>query len=84
MPSRGVRVNCICPGIILAPIYGQVLQSPAEKQALLDRWARYHPLGHHALPEDIAYAALYLASDESSFVTGVTLVVDGSLTIRDI
>jgi NAD(P)-dependent dehydrogenase (short-subunit alcohol dehydrogenase family) len=75
-----VRVNCICPGIILTTIYGSALETPEDRRALLDTWDGYHPIGHFGLPEDVAYAALYLASDESSFVTGTTLTVDGGLT----
>jgi NAD(P)-dependent dehydrogenase (short-subunit alcohol dehydrogenase family) len=78
----GIRVNCISPGIILTTIFGQALEKPADREALFESWANSIPLGHFGLPQDVAYAALFLASDESSFVTGANLVVDGGLTIR--
>jgi NAD(P)-dependent dehydrogenase (short-subunit alcohol dehydrogenase family) len=74
---QGIRVNAICPGII-ASHEERLRQDPAEAWAatetqVLDRYGR---------PEDVAWAAVFLASDEASFVTGSTLVVDGGLTIQ--
>ena len=86
LSERGIRVNAICPGGTAtwtwAPVYPEM---PAE---LIDRtpeivkpWlAAGTPLGRAGLPADIANAALWLASSESSFVTGHALVVDGGLT----
>ena len=73
----GIRVNCVCPGDVLTPM----LPDDAEKRGL--SWDEYaegaakRPLGRIGTAEDIANAVLYLASDESSFVTGESLVVDG-------
>jgi len=73
----GIRVNCVCPGDVLTPM----LPDDAEKRGMA--WEDYavgaedRPLGRIGTPEDIANAVLYLASDESSFVTGEALVVDG-------
>jgi len=85
LAASGVRVNCICPGAIATPIFGTSLGlSPeaAERGATLveDLLATVHPLGRAGRPEDIAGAALWLASDESSLVTGQALVVDGGIT----
>jgi NAD(P)-dependent dehydrogenase (short-subunit alcohol dehydrogenase family) len=85
LAASGVRVNCICPGAIATPIFGTSLGLPsevAERGAALveDVLADAHPLGRAGRPEHIAAAALWLASDESSLVTGQALVVDGGIT----
>lgn len=73
----GIRVNCVCPGDVLTPM----LPDDAAKRGMA--WEDYaagaakRPLGRIGTAEDIANAVLYLASDESSFVTGESLVVDG-------
>ena len=68
---QGVRVNCICPGYIDTPLTAGV---PADMRAAI---IAAQPVQRAGRPEDIAEAALYLASDASSFVTGVALPVDG-------
>jgi NAD(P)-dependent dehydrogenase (short-subunit alcohol dehydrogenase family) len=85
LAPSGVRVNCICPGAIATPIFGTALglAGEAAEQAVnlvKGALAPVHPLGRAGLPEDIAHAALWLASEESSFVTGQAIVVDGGLT----
>jgi meso-butanediol dehydrogenase / (S,S)-butanediol dehydrogenase / diacetyl reductase len=74
--DRNVRVNCIAPGSIRTPIWGDRV---AEDPQIFDRIARWYPLGRVGEPEDVANAALFLASDEASWITGVTLPVDGGL-----
>ena len=76
-PQR-VRVNAICPGPVLTPLLADLFPSEEEKNTRLHRI----PLGRFGLPEDIVYAALYLASDESSWTTGTEFVVDGGITIN--
>lgn len=76
-PQR-VRANAICPGPILTPLLADLFPSEEEKMKRLNRI----PLGRFGLPEDVAYAALYLASDESSWTTGLELVVDGGITVN--
>ena len=77
-----VRVNCICPGVISTPMFEGELTAwskiqPGDNKSVFQA---QHPIGRFGVPLDIANAALYLASDESSFVTGTALVVDGGYT----
>lgn len=69
----GIRVNCTCPGGVDTPMIAPALVDPVYREHI----AGSVPLKRLGLPMDIAYAALYLASDESSFVTGIMLPVDG-------
>jgi NAD(P)-dependent dehydrogenase (short-subunit alcohol dehydrogenase family) len=84
--EQGVRVNCICPGGIATPLLATAFAGenvPDEASALeLVRQAisMMQPVRRAGLPEDIANAALWLATDEASFVNGHALVVDGGLT----
>jgi hypothetical protein len=74
----GIRVNCICPGIIATPLAaGRTDVSDEQLQKLKGALAHTQALGRIGDPEDIALAALWLASDDSSFVTGHAQVVDG-------
>lgn len=85
LAERGIRVNAICPGgiatAIYAPIAGEVSPELIERtpEIVEPFLAEGAPLGRSGFPSDIASAALWLASSESSFVTGHTLVVDGGL-----
>jgi len=75
-----IRVNCICPGGTRTPMFYRGTKGRAD---LEEKFVRYVPMGKFGEPEDIAQAALFLASDESSrFITGTTLVVDGGQTIE--
>jgi len=77
-----IRVNCICPGGINTPIFNFLTTDRKVTGQLL---GPLHPLRRAGLPEDIANMALFLASDESEWITGVAMVVDGGLTAgRDI
>jgi len=71
-----VRANVICPGTIQTPIWSAVLE---KEPNIFDRLAKWYPMGRVGQPEDIAKAALYLASDDAAWVTGITLNVDGGL-----
>jgi NAD(P)-dependent dehydrogenase (short-subunit alcohol dehydrogenase family) len=75
---NGVRVNAICPGGVDTPIIAPLLNT-AERQ---QRAAEGHPLGRLGTPEDIAQFALYLASDESSWVTEGIFAIDGGFTAQ--
>jgi NAD(P)-dependent dehydrogenase (short-subunit alcohol dehydrogenase family) len=78
--ANGIRVNCIAPGTIETPLNVQVLERAADPTSLRAAWVKMHPLGRLGTTLDVAYGALYLASDESAFVTGQCLVIDGGLT----
>ncbi len=83
----GIRVNCISPGAISTPIFwgGEDTQSPEENQARLERlnrwWVENRPANRPGVPDDIAYAAVFLGSDESLHVNGHNLVVDVGHTV---
>ena len=76
-PHR-IRVNSICPSYCETPLTEPMLCDEEVRERLVSM----HPLGRLALPEDVAYGAVYLASDESSFVTGIELVIDGGFIAR--
>jgi 3alpha(or 20beta)-hydroxysteroid dehydrogenase len=71
---RGIRINSVHPGVIDSPM---VANAPAEVQARLARLMARQPIQRTGRPEEVAYAVLFFASDESSYCTGSSLVVDG-------
>jgi NAD(P)-dependent dehydrogenase (short-subunit alcohol dehydrogenase family) len=73
---RGIRANALCPGPIETPLLRELMSDPARRQRRLI----HIPMGRLGQAEEIANAALFLASDESSFVTGTQFVVDGGIT----
>ncbi len=74
----GIRVNSIHPGWIWTPMLDEVGKNAPEGQDAFNRRLKGHiPLGRYGEPQDVAYAVLYFASDESKFVTGSELVIDG-------
>jgi NAD(P)-dependent dehydrogenase (short-subunit alcohol dehydrogenase family) len=82
--DRRIRVNCICPGTIYTPFvegYLQRFHAHNREETLAGLNAR-QPIGRLGRPEEVAHAALYLASDEAEFATGSSLVIDGGLTAR--
>jgi NAD(P)-dependent dehydrogenase (short-subunit alcohol dehydrogenase family) len=79
--ESGVRVNCICPGGIATPLLASAFgEGEAALGTLRSVLAMAQPIRRAGLPEDIARAALWLASDDASFVNGQAIVVDGGLT----
>lgn len=76
----GIRVNAICPGYIDTPMMDEWLGSQPDPEATLRQVLSIHPIGRMGTPGDIAEAALFLASDSASFISGTYLVVDGAMT----
>jgi NAD(P)-dependent dehydrogenase (short-subunit alcohol dehydrogenase family) len=82
--DRRIRVNCICPGTIHTPFVDAYLDrfhSHNREETVAGLHAR-QPIGRMGRPDEVAYAALYLAADEAAFATGSAMVVDGGLTAR--
>jgi meso-butanediol dehydrogenase / (S,S)-butanediol dehydrogenase / diacetyl reductase len=77
----GIRVNAICPGYIDTPMTEEWLRTVPDRAETERQMFAVHPLGRIGTPLDIAEAALFLASDAASFITGTCLVVDGGMTI---
>jgi NAD(P)-dependent dehydrogenase (short-subunit alcohol dehydrogenase family) len=79
----GIRVNSVHPGYIWTPLVEELASRSDEGvEGFRENLAKKHPIGHVGEPEDIAYGILYLASDESKFVTGSELVIDGGYTAQ--
>ena len=86
LSPQKIRVNAICPGLIATSIFGASLGLPrdvADQMAarVADNAAKVQPVPKAGMPEDIAKAALYLASEDSAFVSGTHIVVDGGITV---
>jgi len=75
--KQGIRINAICPGATDTPMLRNALP-PAE----IDAMAKSHPIGRLGRPEELARAALFLATEDSSFVTGTAMYVDGGQTAK--
>lgn len=73
----GIRVNAICPGRVETPFVANILANAPDPAALRAEMTATQPMGRMGTPQEIAAAALYLASDEAAFVTGATLCPDG-------
>jgi NAD(P)-dependent dehydrogenase (short-subunit alcohol dehydrogenase family) len=83
---KGIRANCVCPGLLNTPLVHKALTTVYGKEGDIETLIRTRdaqcPMGHMGDAWDTAYAALYLASDEAKYVTGVELNVDGGMSIR--
>jgi NAD(P)-dependent dehydrogenase (short-subunit alcohol dehydrogenase family) len=78
---HGIRVNAVCPGRVATPMPQSRLKPGDDWEEIQRRWGKNIPLGRVGQPEDIANSILFLASDESSWITGTLLVIDGGATI---
>jgi NAD(P)-dependent dehydrogenase (short-subunit alcohol dehydrogenase family) len=78
--ANGVRINCICPGRTQTPFVEKRLREYADPDEFMKQMVAPHALKRLGQPREIAAAALFLASDESAFVTGSAFSVDGGYT----
>ncbi|HZP98482.1 MAG TPA: SDR family oxidoreductase [Reyranella sp.] len=78
--SQGIRVNALMPGVIDTPMPAKSLKRYADPDKMRAYWNERHPMGRIGKPEEVAKAALFLACDDSSFVTGHLMFVDGGWT----
>lgn len=79
--SKGIRCNAICPGTIETPSLEDRIAAQGDVEKVRAAFIARQPMGRLGRPEEIAAAALYLASDESAFMTGQTIVIDGGWSI---
>lgn len=79
---QNIRVNCICPGDVDTPIVQEYFDQQPDPAEARRQAAAHYALGRIARPDEIAGVALFLASDESSFLTGAAIVADGGLTSK--
>jgi NAD(P)-dependent dehydrogenase (short-subunit alcohol dehydrogenase family) len=84
LAPRGIRVNAICPGTVFTPLMEPMLRArgDGDMQVGLARTVVKYPIGRLGTPEEIASAALFLASDQASFLTGSVLAADGGMTAQ--
>jgi meso-butanediol dehydrogenase / (S,S)-butanediol dehydrogenase / diacetyl reductase len=75
--GQGIRANAICPGTVRTPIWQERVERAPD---IFERLSAWYPVGRVGEPDDVAAAAIFLASDEASFVNGAILPVDGGLT----
>ena len=78
LAPKSIRVNCILPGMVWTPL---IEHSPISKEQYEEDEKRY-PLGRYGKPEDVAYLAVFLLSDASSWMTGSLLTIDGGVSLR--
>jgi NAD(P)-dependent dehydrogenase (short-subunit alcohol dehydrogenase family) len=78
--SENIRVNCICPGSVDTEMVHSAWRAYGDQDEAARLWAAKHPMGRIATPEEIARVVLFLASDDSSFITGAAVPVDGGIT----
>lgn len=77
LKDRKIRVNAVSPGPINTPAHDRAVGGTGDSQELRKHFANIVPLGRMGKPEEVASAVSFLASDESSFITGIELFVDG-------
>ena len=78
--EMGIRINALSPGLIATQIWNDLLEASENRQECEDYWNNNIPMRRAGTPEEIAYAALFLASDESSYFNGANILCDGGMT----
>jgi 2-keto-3-deoxy-L-fuconate dehydrogenase len=78
--SRNIRCNAICPGTVETPSLDDRMRAHGDYEAAQQAFVSRQPMGRLGRPEEIAYLALYLASDESAYTTGTIHIIDGAMT----
>jgi NAD(P)-dependent dehydrogenase (short-subunit alcohol dehydrogenase family) len=81
LAESGIRVNCVCPASVDTPLLRAHFYRTSDPEAARERNRKRHPLGRFGTPEDVANLILFLASDEASWITGGTYVIDGGASI---
>jgi NAD(P)-dependent dehydrogenase (short-subunit alcohol dehydrogenase family) len=79
--SKGIRVNCVCPGTIDTPMLRWAASLSEDPQKVIETCNRMHPIGRIGRAEEVADAIVYLASPMASFITGAALIVDGGMLV---
>lgn len=77
--ERNIRVNCVEPAAIQTPLLDFAASKEDNPKLAIENWGKQHPLGRVGKPEEVAAAILFLLSDDASFITGTSLVVDGGV-----
>jgi NAD(P)-dependent dehydrogenase (short-subunit alcohol dehydrogenase family) len=82
--GAGVRCNCICPARIHTPFVDGFLAKsyPGKEAEMFEKLSKYQPIGRMGRPDEVATLALYLCADESSFITGQALPLDGGVLVK--
>lgn len=80
--ARGIRCNAIAPGTIMTPMNEKIFEDADDPEELASTWNSWHALGRFGQPQEVAQLVVFLASDESSFITGTIIKVDGGLSIK--
>jgi NAD(P)-dependent dehydrogenase (short-subunit alcohol dehydrogenase family) len=78
--EKGIRINCLSPGLIATQIWNDLLEASENRQECEDYWNENIPMRRPGKPEEIAHAALFLASDEASYFNGANILCDGGMT----
>jgi 2-hydroxycyclohexanecarboxyl-CoA dehydrogenase len=82
MASKGVRLNCVCPGLTETNLFAEFLKGAGNPEKLTEAYRRAIPIGRIGKPEDLPGAILFFASDDADYITGQVLSVSGGLTMH--